>query len=129
MSDTPQYARDLLVAALGHDPFDGVEALMLAGERRARAEGNAYALDHGRKIVLARIMTEIEKAHDGPKLSEVKLERLARADVRYADHVKKTARAMEEKEMAASAYFGKKAELEWDGHASFAWNAAAKLAK
>lgn len=127
MNHTPNSARELIAATIGSDPWDGIEALRRAGERKARAEGVAYEMDNNRKIVLSRIMNELAVAHSGTALSEAKLERMARADARYGSHISATAEAMEEKEAATAEYYAQKSLLEWDAHASYAWNAASKL--
>lgn len=127
MNHQPGSARETLVASLGADPYDGIELLRKAGERKARAEGVAYELDHQRHIVLSQIMNELAVVHAKEKMAEAKLDRMARADPRYAAHVKRTAEAMAEKERAISEYFAIKSELEWDGHSLFHINALSRL--
>lgn len=123
----PGSARETLSATIGRDPWEGVEELRQAGERKARAEGQAYQLEAETKIVLARLMNELAVVHMKEKLAENKLERMARADDRYRDHIRAVAKAVEERERATSAYYAIKSELEWDAHAAYHLNALAKL--
>lgn len=120
-------ARELITATIGADPYQGIEAMRKAGERKARAEGVAYELEHLTKTVLARIAGELAEVHAKEKLAEAKLERMARTDVRYEAHVRKVAAAVEEKELASNEYWAIRSELEWDGHSVFHANALAKL--
>lgn len=127
MNHAPGSAREALAASIGSDPWEGVEMLREAGEAKARAEGVAYQMQELRKVVLARIMNELATVHAKERMAEAKLERMARADERYIEHVRKTAAAIEAKEAATAHYFGIKSELEWDAHAAFHSNALAKL--
>ena len=101
---TPDAARELLAANFpaGQGPYELVEQLREIGKRKAQAEGVAYELEHGRHVVLSRLATEFSIAHSKEPLSEAKLERMARADPRYGEHIKRTARALEERDMARS---------------------------
>lgn len=113
----PHSAREVLAANLGRDPYHGIEELREVGERKARAEGIAYELDKSRDAVLARIANELAAVHAGEALSEAKLKRMAEGDPRYAEHLKKTAAAVTEKERAHAEYWAIKSELEWDTEA------------
>lgn len=113
----PHSAREVLVGNLGRDPYEGIEQLREIGERKAKAEGIAYELDKAKDAVLARITSEIATAHSGESLSEAKLERMAKADPRYHEHIRKAAEATAERERAHSEYWAIKAELEWDQEA------------
>ena len=75
---TPDAVRELLSANFPPDqgPYELVEQLRAVGERKARAEGVAYELEHGRPIVLSRLATEFSVAHSTENLSEAKLERM-----------------------------------------------------
>lgn len=106
-------ARALLSASLNEDPFERIEELREAGKRKARAEGVAYRLENERKHLLARISSEYARTHSDRNLSEAKLDRLARADQRYRDHLEGTATAIEERELANSEYWALRARLEW----------------
>lgn len=113
---TPRGARELLVGSLGCDPYERITELRAAGERKARAEGVVYQMEHERHVVLARIAAEIA-GKSKESLSEAKLDRLARADPRYADHIKGTAAAIEERDLATSEYYSIRSELLMDEHA------------
>ena len=113
----PHSAREVLAGNLGRDPYEGIEELRAIGERKARAEGVAYQLEHERKSLLAKLQGEYASAHAKEKLAEAKLERLARADERYLAHIRKTAEAIAERERINMEYWGIKAELEWDTEA------------
>ena len=102
------------MGSLGADPYERIEEIRQAGERKARAEGVAYQLEHERHIVLARIASEIASARSRENLSEAKLDRMARADQRYQDHIKGTAAAIEERAFATSEYYALKSVAEWD---------------
>lgn len=126
---TPDAARDLLASNFPPDqgPYELVEQLRAVGERKARAEGVAYELEHGRQIVLSRLATEFSVAHSKEPLSEAKLERMARSDPRYGDHIKRTARALEERDVARSEYWAIKSLLEWDRASVAHLNALSRL--
>jgi len=124
----PASAREMVAAALGHDPRELLHDLDEAGERKAKAEGVAYQLEHLRKIVLAQIMGDIE-AEMGGKVAEGRLERLARADARYAAQIAGTAEAITQRERAAAEYWRIKAEMELDNATLTHANAAMRLAQ
>ena len=124
---TPDDARELLASHFDVDPYKLVEQLGEIGKRKARAEGVAYELEHGRPIMLSRLATEFSLAHSKENISEAKLERMARADSRYGEHIKRTARALEEREMARSEYWAVKALLEWDRASVAHLNALSRL--
>jgi len=124
---TAHGARELIAGSLGEDPYERIEQLREAGRRKARAEGVAYQLDHERKIVLARIASEIAQARASEKLSEAKLDRMARADARYERHIRGTAEAVQEREEANSEYWGLRSLEEWDARAVAHLNALSRL--
>ena len=124
---TPGGARELLVGSLGSDPYQRIEDLRAAGERKARAEGMAYQLEHERHIVLARVASEVAQAHAKESLSEAKLERMARADVRYERHIRGTGAAIEERGLATSEYFAIRSELLMDEQAIYHLRALSRL--
>ena len=124
---TPEAARELLAANLGSDPFEKIEELRSIGTRKARAEGVAYQLEHERKIVLAQLANEYASAHAKEALSEAKLDRLARADERYQNHIKGLAAAIEERELARSEYWRVRTVLEWDAKTIAHTNAMSRL--
>ena len=106
-------ARESVRATVEADPWMSLEELRMAGERKAKAEAVASHLDHMRHVVLSRIANELANVHGGSKLSEAKLDRLARADPRYEDHLQGLAAAVEEREAAVAAYYARRGELEW----------------
>lgn len=122
---TPHSARELLVGSLGSDPWRSIERLREAGERRAQAVGVCTQLEHERKIILKRVASEYAREH--PKYSEAKLDRLARADERYANHIRGLAAATEEKSHSESEYWAIRSELEWDQKAIAHLNQVARL--
>ena len=126
---TPDAARELLAANFpaGQGPYELVEQLREIGKRKAQAEGVAYELEHGRHVVLSRLATEFSVAHSKEPLSEAKLERMARADPRYGEHIKRTAKALEERDLARAEYWAIKSLLEWDKAAIAHLNALSKL--
>ena len=124
---TPSEARDLLAANIGSDPYEKIEELRDIGARKARAEGQAYRLEHERKIVLAQLANEYASAHAKDALSEAKLDRLARADSRYQQHIAGLAAAIEERELARSEYWRVRTILEWDGRTVAHANAMSRL--
>jgi len=126
---TPDAARDLIAANFPPEqgPYELVEQLREVGKRKARAEGVAYELEHGRPIVLSRLATEFSVAHSKEPLSEAKLERVARADPRYGEHIKRTAKALEERDRARSEYWALKSLLEWDRASVAHLNALSRL--
>lgn len=113
----PHSAREVLAGNLGRDPYEGIEELREIGAERAKWEGVAYQLDHERKALVARLATEYASAHAKENLSEAKLERMALADPRYADHVRRAAEAVTAREHATTRYYATKSELEWDTEA------------
>ena len=78
------------------------------------------------KSLKARIQTEKATALARENLSEAKLERLALADARYADHMKGIAAAVEERELARHEYWAIEARLDWDHSAIQHANALAR---
>jgi hypothetical protein len=126
---TPDAARELLAANFpaGQGPYELVEQLREIGKRKAQAEGVAYELEHGRHVVLSRLATEFSIAHSKEPLSEAKLERMARADPRYGEHIKRTAKALEERDLARSEYWALKSLLEWDRASVAHLNALSRL--
>ena len=126
---TPDAARELLAANFpaGQGPYELVEQLREIGKRKAQAEGVAYELEHGRHVVLSRLATEFSIAHSKEPLSEAKLERMARADPRYGEHIKRTAKALEERDLARSEYWAVKSLLEWDRASVAHLNALSRL--
>jgi hypothetical protein len=120
-------ARETLVASLGGDPYERLAELAALGERKAKAAGTAYHMDHMRKVVLAHVAGELAVVHAKEGLSEAKLERLARADDRYRQHIEGTAAAVEESELAQAEYWRLRAELLWDEKAISHYNAMSKL--
>jgi len=113
-AQSPEAARDLLSANFEVSPYDHIEELRQIGERKAAAEGVAYQLDKERKIVLSRISNEIALAHSKESISEAKLDRMARADARYENHIRRLSVAIENRERARSDYWAVKSLLEWD---------------
>jgi hypothetical protein len=107
------HARESVRATIGQDPFELLEELREAGRRKAKAEGLAYQLEEQRKIVLCSIQNELSVVHAREKLSEAKLERMARADPRYEAHIRGTAAAIEEREAASAAYWALQSDLQW----------------
>ncbi|MFW6083750.1 MAG: hypothetical protein ACODAA_00885 [Gemmatimonadota bacterium] len=121
-----QTARETLVATLGDDPYERIEAIRRAGERKARAEGVYTQMEHERKIVLAMVASEIEAEADG-HIAENKLDRLAHASDRYRKHIRGLAAAAEERDLAISHYYALKSEDDWDRAAVAHENVLAKL--
>ena len=120
-------ARETLCASLGADPYGRLAELGALGERKAKAAGVAYHMDHMRKVVLAHIAGELAQVHAKEGLSEAKLERMARADDRYRQHIEGAAAALEESEQAQAEYWRLRAELTWDEKAIAHYNAMSKL--
>ncbi len=123
----PGRARGLVRATLDADPWADIELLRKAGHRVAEAEGLLTRLEGETKSLKARIQTETATAFARENLSEAKLERLALADARYADHMKGIAAAVEERELARHEYWAIKARLDWDNNAIQHANAFARL--
>ena len=119
--------RDLLGSHFEQSPYELIEELRVEGARKARAEGVAYQLEKETKIVLARLATEFSVAHASENLSEAKLERMARQDGRYADHIRRLGAAITERENARSEYWAKKSILEWDRASVAHLNALSRL--
>lgn len=124
---TPRGARELLVGSLGADPYERIEKIREAGERKARATGVAYQMEHERHAILARIASEVSRANAGKNLSEAKLDRIARADPRYQRHLEGTAAAIEERELSESEYWSLRSLEEWDARAVAHLNAMSRL--
>lgn len=120
-------AREILVASLGGDPYERLAELGALGERKAKAAGVAYHMEHMRKVVLAHVAAQLAQVHAKENLSEAKLERLARADDRYRQHIEGAAAAFEESELAQAEYWRLRAELTWDEKAIAHYNAMSKL--
>lgn len=120
-------ARELLGVHIGADPYEGVRSLEQIGDAKAAATGVAYQLEQGRKTLLAQLATEYARLHSDKNLSEAKLDRLARADQRYVEHIKKTADAIETRERLQSRYWAVRSELEWDRASIAHLNALTKL--
>jgi hypothetical protein len=124
---TPHGAREAVRATVEADPFATLEELREAGKRKAKAEAQASFLDHMRKVVLARIVGELAGVHSREKLSEARLERMARADVRYENHLKGLAAAVEERDQAVAEYYTRRSELDWMDRTLMHANALARL--
>lgn len=124
---TADDARELLASNFDTDPYEKIEELREIGARKARAEGMAFQLEHERKIVLSRIANEIATIHAKEKLSEAKLDRMARADPRYEVHIKGLAAAVEERELTRSEYWAIKSLLEFDRASIAHLNALSRL--
>ena len=120
-------ARELLGVHIGADPYAGVHRLEQIGDAKAAATGVAYELEQGRKTLLAQLASEYARLHSDKNLSEAKLDRLARGDQRYAEHIKKTAAAIQERERLQSQYWAVRSELEWDRASIAHLNALTKL--
>jgi hypothetical protein len=120
-------ARETVRAVVEADPWASLEDLRVAGERKAKAEAQASHLDHMRHVVLSRIANELANVHGGSKLSEAKLDRLARGDARYEAHLKGLAAAQEEAEQASAEFWRIKADLEWQEHTLIFSMSLAKL--
>ena len=123
----PDDARELLGSHFDTSPYEHIEELRAIGARKALAEGVAYQLEKERKIVLARLATEYSVAHAREALSEAKLERMARQDSRYADHIRRLGAAITEREKARSDYWAVKSLLEWDRASVAHLNALSRL--
>lgn len=122
-------AREMLSQEIGSDPWDRIEELRAAGQRKSRAEGVYTQLEHERKIILSMVSTEIESeyAGKGKKVSEAKLDRLAHASDRYRKHIRGLAAAAEERDLAISLYYALRSELDWDRALVAHVNVLAKL--
>ncbi|MDA0312368.1 MAG: hypothetical protein O2992_09665 [Gemmatimonadetes bacterium] len=123
----PRSARELLVAHTGANPYLGLEELERVGHERAQAEAVAYLLDQKRKSVLASICSELATVHAKEGLSETKLERLARSDLRYITHLEATADAIGNRERLNVSYWALSARLGWDERAISHLNALSRL--
>jgi hypothetical protein len=106
-------ARETVRATVEADPWESLEELRIAGQRKAKAEAQASHLDHMRKVVLSRCCAEIAEANSGKGMSEAKLERLGRAHPRYEEHLRGLAAAVEEREAAIAEYYRIRGELDW----------------
>jgi hypothetical protein len=116
-----------MAASLGSDPWERLEELRRAGERKARAIGVAYQLEHEMKIMLSKIAGDIARVHSDENLSEARLDRLARASEGFHTHVKGTSAAIEQREKAESEYWAIRSELEWDRSSIAHVNALSRL--
>jgi len=123
----PGVVRELIDSNYTTSPYANIEKLEVIGRKKAEAEGVAFQMDHERKILLARIGSEISTINASQNLSEAKLDRLSRADPRYANHIKGMAVAIENRERLRSDYWAVKSELEWDAHALHHYNTLSKL--
>ncbi len=126
---TPEAARELIRANFAGevDPYEKIEDLRSIGKKKALAEGVAYQMEAERKIVLARISTDLAMVHSKEGLSEAKLERLALASPTYQTHITGLAAAIEQREYLRSEYWAVKSELEWDRAAIAHLNALSRL--
>ena len=124
---TQDDARELLASNFPTDPYKKIEELREIGARKARAEGMACQLEHERKIVLARIANDLAMVHAKEKLSEAKLDRMARADPRYQVHIEGLGAAVEERELSRSEYWAVKSLLEFDRASIAHLNALSRL--
>jgi hypothetical protein len=123
----PDSAREMLAIHIGHDPYDLVERLDTAGNVRAGALAVAYQLENETKSLLARLASEYAVTHAKEGLSEAKLERLARADQRFSDHIKGTAVAIENREKANNEYWRIRTLIELDRSAIAHQNALTRM--
>ena len=81
-----------------------IHKLRELGKDHAKAKGQVTLLDHGRKILLAKLMKEyLINSNTGKLDSVASQEREARADQRYSDHIKAYSIAVE-----------KECELAWE---------------
>ena len=110
----PEAARELLDSHFEVSPYQRIEAMRQAGERKAKAEGVCVQLEHQRHIVLATVQNEFATVHAKERLSEAKLERLARASAPYGAHIEGLSSAVEERDRARAEYAAAKAVLDWD---------------
>ena len=126
---TPESARELLRSNFAgeSDPWEKIESLREIGKEKAKWEGVSFQLEHERKIMLATIANEIATAHAKEPLSEAKLDRMARADARYGNHIKGLSEAIRKREYCKSEYWAVKSDLEWDRAAIAHLNALSKL--
>lgn len=122
-------ARESVRATVEADPWESLEELRIAGQRKAKAEAQANHLDHMRKVVLSRCCAEIAEANTSKGMSEAKLERLGRAHPRYEEHLRGLAAAVEEKEQAHAEFWRIRAELEWMDRTLMHSMSVAKLQK
>lgn len=123
----PGEARELLKANLGSDPWEKLEELRVAGERKARAAAQAYLMEEQKKVVLSEIASEIARTHARENLSEAKLDRLARANLRYKQHLDGVAAAIHEKDVAEAEYWRIRADLEWQARTISHVNALTRM--
>ena len=124
---TPEAARELISSHFDVSPYEQIETLRQTGHRKAIAEGRVVQLEHQRHIMLATIANELAVAHSKEKLSEAKLDRMARADQRYQTHIAGLGAAVEERDIARSEYAAQRATLEWDRAAIAHLNALSRL--
>ena len=110
----PEAARDLLSSHFEVSPYERIETMRQAGERKAKAEGVCTQLEHQRHIVLATVQNELATVHAKERLAEAKRERLARASTPYRTHIDGLSAAVEERDRARAEYAAAKAVLDWD---------------
>ena len=124
---TPEAARELISSHFDVSPYEQIETMRQTGHRKAIAEGRVVQLEHQRHIVLATVQNELATVHAKAKLSEAKLDRLARASSPYRDHCAGLGAAIEERDIARSEYAAQRATLEWDRAAIAHLNALSRL--
>ena len=124
---TPEAARELIGSHFDVSPYEQIETMRQTGHRKAIAEGRVVQLEHQRHIVLATVQNELATVHAKAKLSEAKLDRMARADQRYQTHIAGLGAAVEERDIARSEYAAQRATLEWDRAAIAHLNALSRL--
>ena len=127
MKHTPHSAREVLVASIGNDPYQKLQELNALGTQLAEKEGVAYELEKELKPLLATIATEYAVAHSHINLSEAKLDRMAKADNRYSNHIKAVAEAIRQRERTKNEFWAIKSELEWDRTAIAHLNSLTRL--
>ena len=127
MSHDPNTAREVLSASIGSDPYVRLQELGRLGQVLAEREGVAYQLDKETKPLLASIASEYASAHAKSNLSEAKLDRMAKADQRYIDHIRGTAEAIRQREQTKNEFWAIKSELEWDRTAIAPLNSLTRL--
>tara|TARA_R110000737_G_scaffold76542_1_gene107237 strand:+ start:911 stop:1339 length:429 start_codon:yes stop_codon:yes gene_type:complete len=127
MAHTPNSAREVLSASIGSDPYVRLQELSRLGQLLAEREGVAYQLEKETKPLLATLATEYAVAHAKSNLSEAKLDRMAKADQRYLNHIKGTAEAIRQREQTKNEFWAIKSELEWDRTAIAHLNSLTRL--
>tara|TARA_R110002020_G_scaffold288673_1_gene504163 strand:- start:973 stop:1398 length:426 start_codon:yes stop_codon:yes gene_type:complete len=124
---SPHSARELLVGSLGSDPYETLQELNEVGKELAKLEGIVFNLQQSLKPKLAVIASELAVLHRKENLSESKLDRLAKADKRYQDHIVLTAEAISTKETARNRFWHLRSLLDWDRASISHLNAVSKL--